>query len=216
MCNNRLNKKVFQWANRNCNNNIKNWNFRVHSKFRELNVNHFCNIDFIFNKSSIKMLETLNFEKFKDKWSLDLNNDNRSKLRTYRIFKQEYCVEKYLQANMPGRFRSAFSKFRCGVAPLKIETGRYEGIPNENRLCFNDICKNNSKVEDEKHVILHCPVYSHLREDIFTRALSFCDNFNSLTDDDKFVFLFTNENLFYYSAKICHEILITRKNILYK
>ena len=26
-----------------------------------------------------------------------------------------------------------------GVAPLKIETGRYEGILAENRLCFNNI-----------------------------------------------------------------------------
>ena len=206
MCNNRLNKKVFLWANRCCSNRIKNWNFRVHSKFREFNVNHFCNTDFIFNKSSIKMLENIYFEKFKDNWLHDLNYNNRSKLRTYRIFKQEYGVEKYLQTNMPGRYRSAFSKFRCGVAPLKIETGRYEGILSENRFCFNDICRDNSTIEDEKHVVLHCPLYSHLREDVFTRARSFYDGFTHLTDDNKFIFLFSNESMFFYSSKISHDI----------
>ena len=46
--------------------------------------------------------------------------------------------------------RSALSKFRCCVAPLKLETGRYENIAPEQRLCFN--CKN--IVENEKHVLL--------------------------------------------------------------
>jgi hypothetical protein len=32
----------------------------------------------------------------------------------------------HLSKNIPSRYRSAFAKFRCGVAPLRIETGRYE------------------------------------------------------------------------------------------
>jgi hypothetical protein len=41
-----------------------------------------------------------------------------------------------LLKNIPGKYKSAFAKFRCGVAPLKIETGRYECILTENIICF--------------------------------------------------------------------------------
>ena len=33
--------------------------------------------------------------------------------------------------------RRTFAKFRMGVAPLHIETGRYERIEEEKRECFN-------------------------------------------------------------------------------
>ena len=29
-----------------------------------------------------------------------------------------------------------FAKFRCGVAPLRLETGRYERLSQEQRTCF--------------------------------------------------------------------------------
>ena len=60
---------------------------------------------------------------------------------------------------------SAYAKFRMGVAPLRIETGRYEGLEEENRLCFH--CKD--KVESEEHVLLHCPAYQDLREMLFVK-----------------------------------------------
>ena len=56
----------------------------------------------------------------------------------YRLFKNEYGKENYLLKNIPGKYKSAFAKFRCGVEPLKIETGRYEGILTENIICFNN------------------------------------------------------------------------------
>ncbi len=52
-------------------------------------------------------------------------------------FKHAYETESYLTDKLPYVHRSAMAKFRCGVAPLKIETGRYENIPLEARICFN-------------------------------------------------------------------------------
>ena len=46
----------------------------------------------------------------------------------YKLFKTQFAVEKYCKIILPPRHRAAFSKFRCGVAPLRIETGRYEGL----------------------------------------------------------------------------------------
>ena len=116
------------------------------------------------------------------KWFNDLNTNERSKLRTYRLFKLEYCTENYLCTKMQGRYRSAFAKFRCGVAPIKIETGRYEGLSSDNRFCFNECCTQNQLIEDEKHVLLKCPLYSHMRQELFDRAISFNDGFLDLND----------------------------------
>ena len=87
--------------------------------------------------------------------------------------------------NIPGKYKSAFAKFRCGVAPLKIETGRYEGILTENRLCFNNACHMNNCIEDEKHVLLYCPVCEYLRQYLFNHACLYNDNFMHLSDDDQ-------------------------------
>ena len=87
------------------------------------------------------------------------------------MFKNEYSKENYLLKNIPGRYKNVFAKFRCGVAPLKIETGRYEGILPENRLCFNNAFHMNNCIEGEKHVLLYCPVYEDLRQYLFNHFL---------------------------------------------
>ena len=80
-------------------------------------------------------------------------NSGRNKLRTYSTFKNTFITEHYVKSNISRCQRSALAKFRAGVAPLRIETGRYENIPPEHRYCF--ICKDT--VEDESHVLLQCP-----------------------------------------------------------
>jgi hypothetical protein len=49
-------------------------------------------------------------------------------------------VENDCKVLVPFSNRSAFAKFRCGVAPIRLETGRYENIRLEERCCFN--CSN--------------------------------------------------------------------------
>ena len=204
------------WGNNQCNNRVKNWNFRVHTKFKEVNMEHFCNIDTVFDIYVIRHIESINFEKYKENWYSDLMLQERSKLRTNRLFKQNYGTEKYLLTNIPGKYKSALAKFRCGVAPLKIETGRYEGIIVENRTCFNPGCSLVNCIEDEKHVLLKCPVYADLRCNIFSRALEYNDNFMQLSDDEKFIFLLNDDNMCFYTAKVCYDMLFKRKCILYR
>jgi hypothetical protein len=77
---------------------------------------------------------------------------------------------------MPGKYKSSFAKIRYEVAPLKIETGRYEGVSIENRTCFNNICNVNNGIENENHVLLECPEHlSKLTFSIFliTRIISY-------------------------------------------
>ena len=60
-----------------------------------------------------------------------------NKLSTYRTFKNEFAIELYLRIIVNKIYRSAHAKFKCGVAPLKIETGRYgvNRVPAEEWLC---------------------------------------------------------------------------------
>ena len=52
----------------------------------------------------------------------------RNKLRTYRLFKTEYETENDCRLLMPNSHHAAFAKLRCGVAPIQIETGRFENL----------------------------------------------------------------------------------------
>ena len=107
---------------------------------------------------------------------------------------------------MPFRHRSAFAKFRTGVAPLRIETGRYEGIPEIDRSCifYED------SVEDEIHVLLECPLYNEVMSELIQYAQTANVNFNSLTKLCKFVFLFNSPNMIRSCAKACFLILQRR------
>ena len=80
-----------------------------------------------------------------------------NKLRKYRTFKKLNCTEPYVKMITAKRYRSAYAKFRCGVAPIKIETCRYglNQFPADQRVC--EIC---NVVEDEFHVIVLCSVFN--------------------------------------------------------
>ena len=107
--------------------------------------------------------------------------------------------------------RSALAKFRCGVAPLKIETGRYERIPHDQRFCFS--CAN--KVEDEIHVLTECPLYDDLRHVLYQKAADSSGTFIHLSDNEKMCFVLSNREISKTSAKTCYEILNRRRTLLY-
>ena len=140
-----------------------------------------------------------------------IRGNGRNKLRTYRIFKADYEAENYCKLVLPISHRSAFAKFRCGVAPLKLETGRYEGINELDRLC--PLC--NISIEGECHVILKCSFYQDIRKDMMLKALSIDTNFNYYDDCNKMKFLFSNKDMIRVCAKTCFKILQERRNILY-
>jgi hypothetical protein len=72
------------------------------------------------------------FLKYSESWHINVNTvasmtgNGRNKLRTYKRFK--YGVENYYKMLLPFNDRSAFAKFRCGMTPIILQTGRYENI----------------------------------------------------------------------------------------
>ncbi len=88
--------------------------------------------------------------------------------------------------------------FDLEVAPIRLETGRYERLPVDQRLCI--FCTDNA-VEDELHVILKCSFYEDIRDDLFHAACTINSDFMNLNDSDKFSFLFSECNIVKLCAK---------------
>ena len=92
------------------------------------------------------------------------------------------------------------------TAPLRIETGRYEMIPYEERYCFN--CTN--KIESEEHVLLECPLYNDIRLELLSKID--LQHFDSLDNHEKVCHLLSDDRIAIYSAKACQIILTERRN----
>ena len=131
-----------------------------------------------------------------------------NKLRTYRTFKNIYSTEPYVRIIAQKKFRSAYAKFRSGVAPINIELCRYglARIPVEERVCSH--C---NEVEDESHVLMYCPLYDDIRDQL---TLSINDINPSLQDSsvqDQFIQLMCehNYNCFLYIIGLCQRPSVT-------
>ena len=154
------------------------------------------------------------FHGYVNEWHIRVNRiQGRSgtggnKLRAYKLLKNLFQTEEYCKIILPPSHSSAFAKLRCGVAPLRLETGRYEGLPVDERKC--PFCR--VHVKDEKHVKNMTP----LRENLFQKAVTVRRNFYDLSDDEKIVFLFSDQNMIRVCAKACFMILHCRAAFLYK
>ena len=134
----------------------------------------------------------------------------KPKLRTYRIFKTELETELYVKYHLPRRQRSLLAQFRLGILPLRIETGRYDNTPIENRLCT--MCDMNV-VENEFHFVIECTRYRDYRNELYNRASFVINDLENMTSADKFscICKFAQKYLSQFIVK-SHE---RRKNVLY-
>ena len=213
---NRLNKRIFKWCIKHGENRCKSWFYKFRNHMSSLELDFILDNNEFYTKTHIlRIIQEKEFELFKRNWSSELNNVNRanggqSKLRTYRIFKSEYQSESYITANLPVHHRSALAKFRCGVAPIRIETGRYERLALEDRKCIN--C---DAIESEKHVICECLLYEDLRNTLFERAKPVIHNFDLLNSEEKMSAVLSNKHLVKITAKILYEILLRKRSFTY-
>ena len=215
----RFNKRVALWAHGESSRSCKNWIYNVTSYFIENDMNMYCNLEIPIPRSFAVNIEEITHECYINSWLRRINNDigpsgrGRNKLRLYKLFKSSYNVEEYCTLTLPLSHRSAFSKFRLGVAPIRIETGRYEGLIEENRTCPFCLSKN---VENELHVILECQIYNDLRDSLLSKAIVCNSEFPNLSKIDQFTMLFSNKDLIRQCAKTCHAILKRRQFLLCK
>lgn len=144
MSDDRLTKLVFMWELEKSNN--LNWSHHVKLLLQSIDMStcflnrEVCNL----NLAEIKLQQ-----KFVNDWHNELQSV--SKLRTYRSFKRDFNLEKYVTMDIPKPHRSVLAQFRCGVSPIGIETGRFRGEEVNDRLCI--ICSVEA-IEDELHFFI--------------------------------------------------------------
>ena len=90
------------------------------------------------------------------------------------LFKSEHKTENYVTTSLSRSHRSAYAKFRAGVAPSRLKIGRYEQLELHHRVCFH--CQ--TEVESEEHVLAQCPLYNQLRRTLYERLYYFIPNFH--------------------------------------
>ena len=114
------------------------------------------------------------------------NCDDGKKLRTYKLFKNIYCLEPYLTKVHDPRYRTAISRFRLSSHNLKIETGRHSRpkTPVAQRICQN--CPSD-KIEDEKHFLLECPKHNKERNLLLSQLTPVLTTLTQSTIDNKFI-----------------------------
>ncbi len=84
-----------------------------------------------------------------------------NKLRTYCTFKKEFGIENYLTTITNRKYRTFWTQFRISAHKLRIESGRYEKLVANERIC--QLCQMN-EVESELHFALKCPYYVNERK----------------------------------------------------
>ena len=136
-----------------------------------------------------------------------------NKLRTYRKFKHSYSTEPYVKIITSKKYRSAYAKFRCGVAPLKIETCRYglNRIPVEERLF--ESCQ---VVEDKFHVMMVCPLFNDIRSQFILQLNEVEQSFNDYTQEEHFIYVMSNPACYKIISKVMYCILSKKHQMFYR
>ena len=75
--------------------------------------------------------------------------------------KTEFVSEPYFEMPISRKERKVLAQVRCGVAPLRLETGRWAKrnnipIPSEERVCLNCFKNGFIETEHEEHFLLRC------------------------------------------------------------
>ena len=85
---------------------------------------------------------------------------NATKFDTYLNMNPNLDVHPvYHDIKIPDRARLSFTRLRVSAHRLRIETGRWQRLPRDERTCSCD----SRAIQDEQHVIALCPQTQHLR-----------------------------------------------------
>ena len=132
-----------------------------------------------------------------------------SKLRTYAKLKTEIGLENYFHQITNIENRVLFSKIRLSNHKLKIEEGRFNKVPKEQRYC--PFCPN--YVEDEIHFLMQCPVYYTHRAQLMLEAQGERGN-QQIEQESLFIFLMTNKEVVHLTAKFITKATKLREDLL--
>ena len=163
------------------------------------------------SKSNIKKICNDSYDRL---WKNEINNPN-SKAISYCEYKNTIHLEPYLYQRLNQKNRVSISRFRLSNHSLMIEKGRHAKpvkIKREERFC--NFCTN--MVEDEKHFLMSCPLYTKERQKLENVCTTNCTLYSSMNIEQKFVFILSNENplIIKHFGKFITESMTLREKLV--
>lgn len=116
-------------------------------------------------------------------------NDDGNKLRTYRTFKNDMYLEKYLINIRDRDLRKYFCRLRISAHNLPIEKGRHrrpKKTPIQDRVC--DLC-NSGEIGNEMHLVNQCISLKTERDICFDKIKSRDASFENMNNNEKFIYI---------------------------
>ena len=160
-----------------------------------------------FDSSCIHTLRDEFQSTFESEWIREVERvearrgNGLNKLRTYAKFKSVFGLEPYLMHVRHEGKRLLLFKFRAGIAPLGLETGRYESNVDAltgqaikeritRRMPYICPCCYGS-IENEIHFLLKCPRYTRSRGKLLYAYCIYCNiKDKPYPEDDRVLFNF--------------------------
>ena len=121
------------------------------------------------------------------------NAGDGNKLRTFKLYKNSYCVEPYLCCTEDTKIIHAIAQFRLSSHTLNIEYDWYTHPVTPVHQWKCNYCSM-EVVEDELHFLIVCPLYENLQHKLFSVCCLYIHNFMPLSKLDKFICILTTRN----------------------
>ena len=150
-------KQVFNYLNRLRLCGVRKWV----TKACELAEKYGIDID-SSNQNFKKHCKLVISDWYKRNWSREVTDIHRHPiLRIYSMIKQDFGLEKYLEAISDSRYRIATSKLRASSHTLEIERGRYTKPKTDINKRLSPVCYT---IEIEVHFLINCKLYEPERQ----------------------------------------------------
>ena len=132
--------------------------------------------------------------------------DDKMKLRTYKRFKNEFCMESYLLTVPSVTYIHCIARLRLSSHNLNIELGRHAKpkVSVADRTCSR--C-NLGVVDDEMHFLIECPAFTTERNELFSVVGTSLQGFNTLDSLNKFISIMSSK---------CSEVTFRLGKFLHK
>ena len=214
MDNTRLTKSILIWDKQFFDEHkFPTWSSEICSIFENYDMNYFSeNLELFPLKETIKTLKTQ--MKLKHANSLNLRCQRMPKLRTFIKFKDFSTTSSFLLKPLSFIQRKYLNKFCLSCLELKIESGRYLGLPENKRICeVHRNCLEQAQQESESHFLLFCPAYSNLRQTWLSK-LELPEYFEFFSPDKKLCTLINDVNNVKQTAQFIIDAFNLRSKII--
>ena len=134
--------------------------------------------------------------------------DDGKKLRVYKEFKMELCLEPYLLNVKSVTYINCIARLRLSSHNLGIELGRHAKpkVPINDRICTRCSLR---VVDDESHFLVQCPAFTDERSELFCNVRKYMPELDSANLHDKFVTIMSckEHKVCFYLGKFLHKCL---------